>query len=274
MGPNTQNQSSEAAAPRVPTPSATVHTGQQSSSRPVQQATIAPITTNPEPAQEPAPADQPLPSSKNLVLPMEIISRTHLSRCLREIEKVDDYFHQASIRGSSNQELPDVSRELDGLMSANGLNLLQADDRDKMKSFLARLKSKAPVVHMSFPSEAGSAFLGKLLVWYRREAHPYTVLHVGLQPELAAGCTVRTTNKQYDFSFRKRFEKSKSKLIEQLEVTGKQLADQAMAELQPALQQAVPATSVPAPTSTPTPAPTPTPTPAPTPTNTETGAAK
>jgi hypothetical protein len=46
-------------------------------------------------------------------------------------------------------------------------------------------------------------------------------LNVGLQPELAAGCTLRTTNKYYDFSFRKRFERSKQKLLEALEVLDK-----------------------------------------------------
>src|SRR5690606_10854194 len=82
-------------------------------------------------------------------------------------------------------------------------------------------KSKAPVIHISFPSEASPAFIAKILEWFRTEVHPHVVLHVGLQPELAAGCVVRTTNRMFDFSLRKRFEQSKKKLLESIEALDK-----------------------------------------------------
>ena len=53
----------------------------------------------------------------------------------------------------------------------------------------------------------------KLLEWFRGNAHPNTLLHVGLQPELAAGCMIRTSNRYFDMSFRKRFKSSKAKLL-------------------------------------------------------------
>lgn len=162
-------------------------------------------------------ADKPAPSSHELKLPLSVVSRSDISRSLRELDKVDDYFHQAAVRGARDLAMPSLSRVLDSLASANGLNLLHADHRATLKEFLARLKAKAPVVHMSFPSEPSPSFLAKLLEWFRREAHPHVVLHIGLQPELAAGCLVRTTNKLHDFSFRKRFENSKQKLMGALE---------------------------------------------------------
>jgi hypothetical protein len=140
---------------------------------------------------------------------------------LREVEKINEYFHQEGLRGSKNQPLPTLGRVLESLATANNLNLIHAEDRETLKHFLTRLKSKAPMVFMSFPSEAGDDFIAKLLDWFRAEVHPHVILNVGLQPELAAGCTLRTTNKYYDFSFRKRFERSKQKLLEALEVLDK-----------------------------------------------------
>lgn len=174
---------------------------------------MAPDTTGkPLTQQPPAPA-----AAAGLSLPLSVVTRSDVSRSLRELAALDDYFHQAAIRGSQAQDMPAISRTLDGLAAANSLNLLHPEARASLKEFLTRLKAQAPVVHISFPSEASDPFLAKILEWFRREVHPHVVLHVGLQPELAAGCLVRTTNKLLDFSFRKRFEQSKQKLIAALE---------------------------------------------------------
>jgi len=148
-----------------------------------------------------------------LILPSSVISRGDIAKSLREVEKINTYFHQEGLRGSKDQPLPTLGRVLESLATANNLNLIHTKDRDELKRFLTRLKAKAPVVFMSFPSEASDDFIAKLLDWFRAEVHPYIILNVGLQPELAAGCTLRTTNKFFDFSFRNRFENSKKKLL-------------------------------------------------------------
>ncbi len=171
------------------------------------------------PAAEPvAPQANASPAQPaGLVLPTAVVSRSDVGKALREIDKINDFFHQEGLRGSKDKPLPTLSLVLDSLSQANGLNMIHAEDRDKLKAFLTQLKTKAPVVHMSFPSEASSDFTAKLLEWYRANLHAYTLLTVGLRPELAAGCTVRTTNKFFDFSFRGRFEKTKIKLVKAIE---------------------------------------------------------
>jgi hypothetical protein len=178
----------------------------------VQQTAAAP-TAQPVGAQ-PAPDPSAFPK---LLLPATVVSRADIGHSLRELERLDDFFHQASIRGTEAQALPKLGYALEAIATVNKLNLLHGEERAKLKTFLATLKTHAPVVHMGFPSEASRDFLAKLLEWFRTETHPYVLLHVGLQPELAAGCTVRTTNKMFDFSFRKRFERSKQMLIAALE---------------------------------------------------------
>ena len=157
-------------------------------------------------------------SADSLILPPTLVSKSDLSRSLRELSQIDDYFHQASIRGAKDLQLPTLGRVLDSLASSNGLNMLQADDRSLLKSFLARLKTQAPVVHMSFPAEPSTQFSAKILEWFRTQVHPYIVLSIGIQPNLVAGCLLRTTNRSFDFSFRSKFEQSKEKLVKALEV--------------------------------------------------------
>lgn len=194
-------------------------------------------------AQNPAPG--PAQTSSGFVVPLSVVSRSDISKSLRELTVIDDYFHQAAVRGSKDQAMPALGKALGSMAEANRLNLLHAEDRSQLKSFLTKLKAQAPVVHMSFPSEASASFLARILEWFRANVHPYTVLHVGLQPELAAGCIVRTTNKSFDFSFRKRLEQSKQKLITALEAANKVVAEEMRAEEasqpQPAAQAVQPA---------------------------------
>jgi F0F1-type ATP synthase delta subunit len=53
------------------------------------------------------------------------------------------------------------------------------------------------------------------VTWLRANIHPQALVQVGLQPNIAAGCVVRTANKQFDLSLRQSFAKHKDLLIEQ-----------------------------------------------------------
>lgn len=204
MAPKNQVHSSDHHAPR-----------QQAAAR-----QDAPKQEAPAAAQAEASPAAPVPLT-GLVLPLGVVTRSDISKSLRELQTIDDYFHQAAIRGSQGDAVPTLSRALDAVAQANKLNMIHADHRSALKGFLTKLKAQSPVVHLSFPSEASDPFIAKILEWFRTEVHPHIVLHVGLMPELAAGCQVRTTNKLFDFSLRKRFEQSKQKLMESLEALDK-----------------------------------------------------
>lgn len=156
---------------------------------------------------------------KVFVLPLQIISQSDLSRVTREMEEVDDFFTQASLKAASAKSVPQISLQLSGLFEENSLNLLQKQDRRQLKQFLEVLRAKAPVVTASFATDPKTDFLMKLVGWFRTEAHPYVLLQTGLQPNIAAGCIFRTTNKYFDFSFKEHFKKSKLKLSESLRTT-------------------------------------------------------
>jgi F0F1-type ATP synthase delta subunit len=154
---------------------------------------------------------------RHLELPILIFGPAEVHRLQRELEALEDYLRQAAIREPGKQPpLPKTSRILEALAGNNRFNLLVEADRTELEAFLAQVSSKAPVVHISFAADPSSAFTAKVVAWLRTNVHPYALLHLGLQPTIAAGCMVRTNNRSFDFSLRQRFYDQRQLLIESL----------------------------------------------------------
>jgi F0F1-type ATP synthase delta subunit len=155
-----------------------------------------------------------------LILPLQILTQADVSRLDREIRELEVFFDEAAIKGATTKTVPQTSQLLTALCNENKLNLLQENDRLEAAKFFKMLREHAPVVHASFATDPKPDFLMKLMNWFRREAHPYVLFKIGLQPTIAAGCILRTTNKYFDFSFKQHFNKSKEKLSTSLRAIG------------------------------------------------------
>ncbi len=153
--------------------------------------------------------------SKQLELPILIFGPLEVRRLQRELEALEEFVEQANIRDKGKQQvsLPKTSRLLDALAGNNNLNLLVADSRSRLRAFLAEVDKSAPIVSVSFATDPSSAFTAKIVAWIRTNIHPYALLHLGLQPSIAAGCIVRTANKSFDFSLRNRFHEQRALLL-------------------------------------------------------------
>jgi F0F1-type ATP synthase delta subunit len=125
---------------------------------------------------------------------------------------------QEAIRspGEPQAKLPKTSRLLDELAQENKLNLLDKSTRDHLQEFLADVAANAPVVHVSFAADPSSAFLQKIVQWFRDNVHGGTLVRVGLQPTIGAGCTVQTTNKFFDLSLRRHLQRNRQQLFRAL----------------------------------------------------------
>ena len=105
---------------------------------------------------------------------------------------------------------------MENLLQQNQLNLLKAEDREKLKYILQTLRNKAPIVHMSFSADPDRVFMEKIIAWFRSSVHPMMLLQVGLQPNIGAGFTLRTPNHFFDFSLRQHLLKHTDLLIKEL----------------------------------------------------------
>lgn len=162
---------------------------------------------------------EPKPAGRKFVLPTIVSGVVEVHRLLRELESLEGYFRQAAIRSAKTRKdmLPKMSRMLDALATENNCNLLQAAERAQLVQFLQAVNTQAPRVHVSFASDPSAAFMAKIVRWFRGSVHQAILVQVGLQPTIAAGCVIRTTNKLFDFSLRHRFDKQHTLLLEALE---------------------------------------------------------
>lgn len=162
-------------------------------------------------------AREATPEPKSMTLPFSVASPADVGRLTHELELIDNALLQHQLRGGgTGAKLPKTSRLMDQTVEFNRLNLLSQADRAHLKQFLESIKRRAPVIHMSFSADPSPRFLEQLMTWLRKEIHPAVLLTIGLQPNIGAGCILRTTNKQFDFSLRQSFKKKRNLLLERL----------------------------------------------------------
>lgn len=148
-------------------------------------------------------------------LPVSIVSPLDVSRLIRELEGLEANLQQLTLQ-KKELKLPKTSKLLDETIAFNKLDLLQKSDRDSFRELLQAVKEHAPLLHVSFNADPSPVFLAKLMTWLRQNIHPLVLVTIGLQPNIGAGCIIRTTNKYFDFSLGKRFEKNRTLLMEKL----------------------------------------------------------
>jgi F0F1-type ATP synthase delta subunit len=156
--------------------------------------------------------------ARKYVLPILVIGPADIGRLLLEMERLDEFLQQALRKpGGGDVKLPKTTRTLDSLIELNEADLLRADDREALKAFLVSMQQHAPVVHISFAAEPSAVFTIKIVEWLRANIAHYLLVQIGLQPSIAAGCVVRTTNKIFDLSLRQYLKKNRGILLESLQ---------------------------------------------------------
>jgi F0F1-type ATP synthase delta subunit len=155
---------------------------------------------------------------RELKIPVQVAGPIEIGHLLNEIEEIDEQLRQLEIRhGGDAIKMPQTSRLMDQIVELNEINLLHANHREALTKFLTETRQHAPQLHMSFSADPSPAFVEKLMAWLRGNIHPEVLLTIGLQPNIGAGCTVRSSNKTFDFSLRQDFAGKRDMLVEQLQ---------------------------------------------------------
>jgi F0F1-type ATP synthase delta subunit len=152
-----------------------------------------------------------------MVLPTLVFGKVEVRRLQRELESLDEFLRGMAVRRQTKFEMPRVSRMLDALANENHLDLLKGAHRTQITEFITGILDTAPIIHMSFAADPSSAFTAKVVSWLRANIHPFTLLDIGLQPNIAAGCVVRTTNKVFDLSLRRHFAEKHDLLLQAIQ---------------------------------------------------------
>jgi hypothetical protein len=184
-----------------------------------------------------------------LQLPVAVVTKVDIGRLLREVEALNNFLNQSTIRKPGEQaKPPKTSRLMDEIITINKLNVLVAEEREQLYKFLEDVRKTAPILHMSFNSDPAPMFMRKLTTWLRNEIHPYVLVQIGLQPNIGAGCILRTTNKYFDFSLKQHFLNERGLLMESIAGKSKASSEQKTSEAAaavPAVQQQASTTGAP-----------------------------
>jgi hypothetical protein len=169
-------------------------------------------------ADQPNPT--PLPQLKNIDaihLPTGVVSTGDARRLRRDLAALEEMLQAVRLRTNAPvAKLPRLSRSLEEFASTNRLNFLLPDDRHHAAVFMDTVIKKAPVLHISFASEATRKFTTELVLWLRANFDSEMLIEIGLEPNIAAGSMVRTANKVFDFSLMKHLEGQRAMLMDRL----------------------------------------------------------
>lgn len=156
-----------------------------------------------------------MPAATKITLPPEVISPTDISRLRRSSRELADYLRQADLSGRNVS--PPGNHLLSKFAEANSLDLSKVGDCERAGKLLDELSEIAPKIHISFAAEPSNKFMQKIAGWFRSNINPLTLLTIGLQPSVAAGCYLRTTNRYFDLSLRRHLLEKSQILIDKLE---------------------------------------------------------
>ena len=148
----------------------------------------------------------------DIKLPISLNSRHDVNMVCQELRGIIDVAEQNNLRQTSSATLPEISGLLKELATENNVNLASTDESQKLLKLIELVRDKAVQIHVSFAAEPPVDIMKKLIVWFRSEINPKTIINVGLQPSIAAGVVVRTPNKLFDFSLRQHLISNQDKL--------------------------------------------------------------
>jgi hypothetical protein len=147
-----------------------------------------------------------------ILLPDSIVSPLDFGQILRELFALDQFLSASK----AASKLPFTSPALNAIIKQADINPLMAADRTRLTKQLQFVRRTAPAVQISFASQPSRQALRVLVRWFRENGHPNTLISVGIQPNIAGGCVLRTANKEFDFSLQKLFQQNKPRLAKQL----------------------------------------------------------
>ena len=162
-------------------------------------------------------------TTSTFIIPPQIVTRVDVSRMIRELETINNELTAIEARakvGVKTAVQPTISPRLGDFLVQNKLSLQTAKQREALLAALQNLKNTAPVIHMTFATEADRQSLERLAQYIRTAIHPYGLISVGLQPGLVAGVQLRTPNHIHDFSLRSKLIGGRDILTKQFEALG------------------------------------------------------
>lgn len=152
--------------------------------------------------------DQNQNQQQNFQLPASLAQPVDLNRMIRDLELISEHLGQEYLK-DPNKKIPiNLPEKIKDISEKYKIDVNDKKQRENLLSWMKHLREVAPVVNVSFGSEASEELTQKITAWFRKEIHPYCLVVVGLEPNIGVGSLVRTSNKVFDFSLKTKIRNS------------------------------------------------------------------
>lgn len=156
-------------------------------------------------------------SEPGINLPDNIVTSLDLGKIQRELFSLDQFL--GASKSHNPGKLPYTSPALQKMAKDAKINLLLEGDRSRFTKQLQFVRRTAPTVQISFASDPTSQALRPIVRWFRENGHLNTLINIGVQPNIAGGCVVRTSSQTFDFSLQKLFKTNNQSLAKALSIS-------------------------------------------------------
>lgn len=148
-----------------------------------------------------------------MTLPSDIYSPDQVSELTMELRRYMNAMRDNAAQKQAGKKppTPEMSTALRTIYE-DAINNLTTPD-DLLRDLEALLKN-APVVHLLLASTPGSELKRQLVLWFRTEISPSTLLAFAERRDIGGGVVIRAGSAIYDLSFRKRILDGKQRLTE------------------------------------------------------------
>lgn len=136
-------------------------------------------------------------------LPAAIYSADQLQFCSEQLHLYATALAQQR-RGAKNTPLPALSPESQLLLELLTLEQRTNDEAvDKFRADIETMVTATPTITVTLAALASHGLKTELTQWFRQNIRQDLLLSFVVNPDISGGMMVRTTNRVFDFSFRK-----------------------------------------------------------------------
>lgn len=151
-----------------------------------------------------------------LTFPSNLITRSDVSRLVRELEHLADVLQGQRVRGETETKLPPLSQSTTDFLELNEVKITNEKSLETVRQKINTIEDRLPAVHMTFASEIDSESLQQLVTWLRTEIHPQVLINTSIQPNLIGGVYLRTPDHVHDFSIKTLLMGQRQLIVKQL----------------------------------------------------------
>jgi|SRR5665213_2379229 len=147
-------------------------------------------------------------TEQNFQLPSSLAQPVDLNRMIRDLELISEHLGQEALKDPDKKIPVNLPDKIKDLSEKYKIDVNDKKQRENLLQWLKHLREVAPVVNVSFASEASVEATEKITAWFRKEIHPYCLVVIGIEPNIGVGSMVRTNNKVFDFSLKTKIKNS------------------------------------------------------------------